>query len=104
MVGGQGAEFSIRASAFDQPLTPTDFTIRRASTQGSAEVGAVEIDQNGVFVQRGKYKVYELSFDGVTLIIRSTDLTALVPEMGSPGITRMAIQRQPDTRIHCMQV
>ena len=103
LVGGQGAEFSIRASAFDSPLTPTDFTIRRASTQGSAEVEAVEIDQNGVFVQRGKYKVYELSFDGVSADYSSVDLTALVPEMGSPGITRIAVQRQPDTRVHCVR-
>jgi hypothetical protein len=30
----------------------------------------------------------------------STQLSELIPEIGSPGITRIAVQRQPDTRVH----
>jgi hypothetical protein len=33
----------------------------------------------------------------------STQLSALVPEIGDPGIVKMAVQRQPDTRIHCVR-
>jgi hypothetical protein len=48
-------------------------------------------------------KIYELAFDGNSYEYGSTDMTALVPEIGKPGIVRMAVQRQPDTRIHAIK-
>lgn len=100
LLGGQGAEFSCRSTSFDEILTPTNFNIKTASRQGSANVEAVEIDSSGIFVQRGGIRIFELSFSGETLDYASTHLSALVPEIGKPGITRMAVQRQPDTRVH----
>ena len=102
ILGGQGAEFSVRSSSFDEPITPTNFMIRDASTQGSANVPAVKVDQRGIYVQRGGARVYELAFETQN-DYNSTDLTVLVPEMGIVGITRIAVQRQPDTRIHCVK-
>ena len=103
MVGGQGAEYSCRASSLDEPLTPTGFAVRPSSTQGSAAVEALQIDQHGVYVQRGGSRVYELAFDGNSYDYGSVDITTLIPEIGSPGIVRMDAQRQPDTRIHCVR-
>ena len=48
-------------------------------------------------------KVYESNFNAGSYNYDATDLTALVPELGSPGIVRMAAHRQPDTRIHCVK-
>jgi hypothetical protein len=45
----------------------------------------------------------ELSFNAEIYDYQSTDLTALVPEIGQPRIVRMDVQRQPDTRIHCVR-
>lgn len=103
VIGSEGREISIRPSSLDAPITPTDFNMKDASTQGSANVEAWKIDQRGIYVQRGGIKVYELSFDIQSVDYNSVDLTALVPELGSPGIVRMDIQRQPDTRIHCVR-
>lgn len=104
LLGGQGAEFSCRSSSLDEPLSPTNFNIKRASTQGSAPVPAVRADSRGIYVQRGGTKVYELSLDnGDSYDYGSSDLSALIPEIGSPGIVRMDIQRQPDTRVHCVR-
>lgn len=103
IVGCQGAEFSIKSSALDAPLTPTDFSIKTASTQGSAPVQAETIDQRAVFVDRTGIKVFELSFGVQDYDYGSNDITAIVPELGSPGITRIAVQRKPDTRIHCIR-
>jgi hypothetical protein len=100
ILGGQGSEFSARSSSLDEPITPTNFSIKPASTQGSARVPAVKIDQNGIFVQRGGSRVYELAFGQTGIDYESTDLSALIPDIGSPGIVRIAVQRQPDTRVH----
>lgn len=103
ILGGQGSEFSCRSTSFDEPLTPSNFNLKRASSQGSAAVQAVTVDSRGMYVQRGGTRVYELAFDGETYDYASSDLTAIVPEIGEPSIVRMAVQRQPDTRIHCVR-
>jgi len=102
ILGGDGAEHSVRSSSFDEPITPTDFMLRAASTQGSAKVAGVKIDQGAVFVQKSNTRVYETTFDG-SVDYNATDKTILVPEMGEPGIVRLAVQRKPDTRIHCVR-
>lgn len=102
VLGGQGAEFSVHSSSLDEPLTPTNFQIKPASTQGSAGVDAQRIDSNGVYVQRGGTRVYELTLGDNSFTYSSTHLTALCPEVCQPRVVRMAVQRQPDTRIHCV--
>lgn len=103
LLGGQGSEFSVRSSTLDEPLTPTNFNIKKASRQGSAGVEAVEIDANGVYVQRGGTRVYELALSSESLDYVSNQLSAIIPEIGKPFIVRMAVQRQPDTRLHCVR-
>lgn len=100
IVGAQGAEFSCKSSALDVPITPTDFSIKPASTQGSTNVDILKSDQRGLFVDRTGLKVFEVTFDLQTYEYGSNDLTAVVPELGSPGLVRGAIQRKPDTRMH----
>jgi len=102
LFGGQGAEYSCRSSSLDEPLTPTNFNPKKASTQGSAPVPAKAIDNQGIFVQRGGTRVYTLvaSANQVTYDYTSKNLCEIVPEIGLPQITRMAVQRQPDTRVH----
>lgn len=99
LVGTQGAERVAKASSLDEPLTPTAFSLKPVSTQGSADLPAVKVDTNGVFVQRNGARAYELSV-GNTYNYEANDLTAIVPEIGAGGFRRIAVQRQPDTRIH----
>lgn len=103
LIGSQGQEYSARASALDEPLTPTAFVIKPASNQGSGNVEAVKIDNRCVFVQRNGSRVYELAYDSRWYDYSAKDLTAIIPEIGYPGITRIAVQRQVDTRIHCVK-
>lgn len=100
ILGAEGAEHSARSSSFDEPMTPTNFQIKEASTQGSAAVDAAKIDSRGVYVQRGGTRAMELSFNAEVYDYATTELSALIPEIGQPGIVRIAVQRQPDTRIH----
>ena len=102
ILGAEGAEFTCKSSSLDEPLTPTNFNIKPASTQGSAAVEAVKVDKRGVYVQRGGTRVMQIAFDD-DFEYGSVDLTALIPEIGQPSITRIDVQRQPDTRIHCVR-
>lgn len=103
IAGAQGAEFSVRASSLDEIVTPTNFNMKRASTQGSAAVQAVAIDQNGAYIQRGGTRVFELEFGQDGIDYNSNHLSALCPEIGEPGVIRLVVQRQPDTRLHCIR-
>jgi hypothetical protein len=103
MVGGQGSEYVARASSLDEPLTPTQFGLKTVSTLGSAALRAIKVDNSVVFVQRNGTRAYEISLDSGSYNYVSSDLTALVPEIGSPSIVRIAVQRMPDTRIHCVR-
>jgi len=103
IVGAQSAELTAKASSLDEPLTPTAFSMKSSSTLGSASTRAVKIDGGGVFVQRGGARVYELQMDPYSLNYSAEDLTAIVPEVGLGGILHIAVQRTPDTRIHCVR-
>jgi hypothetical protein len=100
IVGRQGAETSVRSGSFDEPLTPTNFTLKDCSTQGSAAVGAVKIDTRGVFVQQSNRRVFELVFASEGQDYNAHDLTRLNPDIGEDGFVDLAVQRQPDTQLH----
>lgn len=103
IAGTSGAEVSVRSTSFDEILTPSNFNLKDASTQGSGTVDAVKVDANGIFIQRGGTRVFELSFSFEANDYGPTDLTDIVPEIGEPEIVRVAVQRQPDTRLHCIR-
>jgi hypothetical protein len=100
IVGRQGAETSVRSGSFDQPLTPTNFTLKDCSTQGSAGLAAIKLDTRGVFVQQSNRRVFELAFSVDSQDYNAHDLTRLNPDIGSEGFVDLDVQRQPDTQLH----
>lgn len=104
LVGTQGDEREVRSTSLDEPLTPTNFNIKSQSTQGSANVAAVKVDGRGLFVQRGGTRLMQLQFGSdVYGGYASSDLSLICPEVGDSGFTCIVVQRQPDTRIHCLR-
>jgi hypothetical protein len=63
IIGTTGSEIAIHSSAFDQPLTPANNSVKAISTQGSADVRAIVVDTRGVFVQRSGRRLFMLSYD-----------------------------------------
>lgn len=102
LIGTDGSENSMRSSAEDEVLTPSNAMIKYFSTQGSATVKAAALDNNAIFVQKGGTRVFEASW-GDNYDYQSNDLTTFYPEAGNSVITSLAIQRQPDTRVHCLR-
>ncbi len=106
ILGTEGAEWPARSTSFDEPLTPSNFNLKSPSTQGSANVPAIKIDDRGLFVQKGGTKLYQLTYGDANSGAYSTDYTSadlceIAPEIGLPSMVRLAAQRQPDTRVHC---
>lgn len=98
IVGAEGAEFSARSSTFDEPLTPNNFNLKSPTTQGSSAVAAVKKDNGGFFVSGNR--IFEIVYNSDTYDYSVVDVTTLVPEMCEAMVTRLAIQRKPDTRLH----
>lgn len=105
VAGTTGSEIAIKASSLDESLTPTNSAARAFSTQGSASIRALKMDSKALFVQRSRERLFMVGFGSSADSISdysSTELTLLVPEFLRPGVVSIAIQRQPDTRIHCV--
>lgn len=79
-----------RSSSFDEPLTPTNFNLKSAAA-------------SGIFVQRSRRRVMSLNFDLNESDYKPEDLTTAVPDLNDAGITHIAIQYQPDIRLHCLR-
>lgn len=106
LIGTDSQEWTARSSSLDEPLTVTNFNIKSPSTQGSADVGGVKLDDTGLFVQRSGKKLYRMANNAQTSYgygdYAASNLMELCPELGMSGILRIAVQRQPDTRVHCL--
>lgn len=94
-----GREMSIaaaRSSSFDEPLTPTNFSVKDCATQGAARLPALKVDKRGRFVAFSG-RVYGLEFDAQALDYSAHDLTRLNLDIFAPGFVDVAVARQPDT-------
>jgi hypothetical protein len=100
--GTGGGEYVIRGSTEDDPLTPSNAMLRGYGTQGSGNTLGLKLDKSGLFVQRGGIRLMETVFGG-DWEYETTDLTTFNPTIGLPGITHIALQRQPDNRVHCVR-
>jgi hypothetical protein len=102
-IGTAALEAFARSSSFDEPLSPTNFNIKAPVNYGSAKIRPIKIDSRGIFVDRSTRKLIELAYNVESNDFAPTDLTGLVPEIAGDGFTKIAYQRQPDTRIHCLR-
>lgn len=101
IVGCEASEVSVRSSAFDEPLTPINFTLKDCSTIGSANMPALKLDTRGVFVEKSNRRVYELRYDTYSQDYVARDLTHMNPDIGGgQGFVTTAVSRQPETVMH----
>jgi hypothetical protein len=103
IAGTAGAEIAIRSSSSDEALTPENSTAKAFSTQGSANLRARVIDSRAFFVQRSRQRVFAIGFGSSIESVgdyESRELTLLVPDLLVDDVVSVAVQRQPDTRLH----
>lgn len=99
LIGTDGSVVTAKSSSLDEPITPTNLTIKESSSMGAAPVDPVKVDGRGIFVERSGKALFELSFDGQSDDYIATQLSKLTTDLFASGVKQMAVQRRPDTRI-----
>jgi len=98
-----GTLFTARSSSLDEPLTALNVNLKSRSQQGAADVQPVIVDTDVIYLQYGGTRVYVASFDGSAFDYTAKEIAPFVPEIGEPEIVKMAIQQQPEVRLHCVR-
>tara|TARA_R100000781_G_scaffold34593_1_gene24822 strand:- start:933 stop:3515 length:2583 start_codon:yes stop_codon:yes gene_type:complete len=97
VVGTSGGEFVVRASGFDEPLTPTNTQIKQQTTFGSSSVQPLLVGNSTLFIQRAKRKLRELTFSNESNSYVAPDMTILAEHITDSGLEEMAYQQEPDS-------
>lgn len=103
-LGTSSGEKIIRSNTFGDILTPSNTSIKTLKNIGSTNISPVLVDQRIIFSFGSfLYEIYTLSTTEGGIGFDVTNLTLLSPEICKPNITQIAVQRRPDTRIHCLR-
>jgi hypothetical protein len=92
-------EISVRSSSFGEILTQNNINLKSGSSQGSAPIDAIRIDDLLYYVQRSGVKIMELEYALGSDNHKGRDLMTLHQNICIEGIKRIAVSRQPETRI-----
>jgi hypothetical protein len=98
--GAEAAEKAFGVDALGGKITPENVNAVNISTIGSSPVIPGVIDDSAVFAAQSD--VYETSPSDNGTKYGSASLTDLVKECWTASVVRIAVQRQPDTRVHCV--
>jgi hypothetical protein len=98
-VGTVGGEFTLRASAQDEPLTPANVQVKRQTTRGCAYQPPVQVDSVVLFLQRAGRKIREFVFAFETDGYQAPDLTLLAEHLTRGGLRQLAYMREPDSTL-----
>ena len=96
-IGTTGGEWV--PSSTGAVITPSDVTVRRQTTHGSAQVVPVRVDNIVLFVQRAKRKIREFGFTFETDGYRAFDMTRLAQHITVSGIVEMDHAEEPDSQV-----
>lgn len=105
IIGTTGAEIALKSSSLDEPVTPTNSAASAFSTRGSANQRAVKLDNQAIHVQRSRQRLFMVGLGTSAQAFgdfQASELTLLVPDLLKAGVVSLAVQRMPDTRLHCV--
>ena len=103
VVGTTGGEFTVSADGTDASITPTNITIKRQSSFGSANVDAIPAGNAILFLQKAKRKIRELQYNFDSDGYQAPDLTILNETVTDTGINEMSYQQEPGSNIWCVR-
>jgi len=84
-------------------LTPTDITVRRQTTHGSAKIQPVRVDNIVLFVQRAGRKIREFGFSFDVDGYKAPDMTRLAQHITYGGIVEMDYAEEPDSTLYAVR-
>jgi hypothetical protein len=103
ILGTNAAPMSVRSSSFDEPLTPTNITLKPASPVGAARVSPIAIGARGAFVGIDGKRVFEIAYNIDMQDYVATDLCrinedladASNPDLYEDSFVELAYQANP---------
>ncbi len=99
IMGSEGGEFSVSAGSAEEPVTPSNISVRGQSGYGSELYQPLVVNDVVLFLQRGARKIREMSFDLARDGYVSPDLTLLAEHVTEGGVVQLALAKNPDTTI-----
>ncbi len=103
IVGTTGGEFTVSADGTNAAVTPTNVTIKKQSSYGTANVDAITAGNATLFLQKAKRKIRELQYNFDSDGYIAPDLTILNDIVTKSGINEMAYQQEPDSILWCVR-
>ena len=103
VVGTTAAEYTVSADGTDASITPTNITIKRQSSYGSANVDAITAGNAILFLQKAQRKIRELAYNFDTDSYVAPDLCILNDTVTNTGIVQMEWQQEPDNILWCVR-
>jgi len=102
IIGTTGGEYTV-GTGTDAAVTPTNITITKQSSFGSANVDAQPAGNAVLFLQKAKRKIRELAYNFDTDGYTAPDLTILNDTVSKTGINEIAYQQEPDSILWCVR-
>ena len=103
VIGTTAAEYTVSADGTDASITPTNITIKKQSSYGSANVDAVTAGNAILFLQKAKRKIRELAYNFDSDSYVAPDLCILNDAVTESGIVQMEWQQEPDNILWCVR-
>lgn len=111
ILGTNAAPMSARSSSFDEPLTPTNITIKPTGPAGAARVSPVTVGSRGLFVGSDGRRIFELAYSVDVQDYVATDLVrlnedlaeAVNPELFEDTFVELASQTAPEPYIWALR-
>lgn len=94
-IGTVGGEFNAAASNLNEAITPTNITVRRETTIGSADIQAARVGRAVLYVQRARRKLYEMAYSFEADAFASPEMSLLARHLAIGGIDEIAYQQEP---------
>lgn len=105
LIGTSGAAVEVRASSFDEPITPDNMNARSIANKGkgSAAAQSEKIDKRVVYIGKNRKRLLQLVYDVNENAYAPDDLTRLhktiAGELAADGFVEISIQYEPEPRI-----
>lgn len=103
LMGTIGGLFSLSSGSSADPLTPTNVTVKKETSYGSAYIPPKKIGNYFYFIQRNLKTVRETAYSYDDDEYKALDLTILAPHICGDGIVDMAYQQSPYNILWCVR-
>lgn len=100
-IGTVGGEWVVTSDG--AVVSPNDIQVDQPTTHGSADISAVRVGFETLFVQRARRKLRAISFDFNVDTFRAPDMTILADHISQTKFREMQYQEEPDALLWCVR-